>query len=148
MPRTRATDQGASAVQIDPTQSSSLNAVSGLTPTSMESPPPTAFLGGTIDGVAGQLGMSTASLKSGLAAGTPLAEIALGRGVERSSLVSGIEGQVRANRQAAGLPPIDPQQLERAVNRAVDRGRQAAPPAQAAGDATGPSFSNVFDQLA
>lgn len=131
-------------MQIDPTQSSSLSAVSGLTPTSMESPPPTAFLGGTIDGIAGQLGMSTAQLKSGLAAGASLADMAQGRGVDRASLISSIEGSVRSNRQSAGLPPIDPAQLERAVNRAVDRGRPATAPAAPSAS----TFANVFDQLA
>jgi hypothetical protein len=136
-------------VHIDPTQSASLRAVSGLTPTSMESPPPTAFLGGTIDGIAGQLGMSASQLKAGLAAGTSLAEIAQGRGVDRSSLVASIEGEVRTNRRSEGLSPIDPQQLDRAVNRAVDRGSRPAP-AAGSGAATpaGTSFSNVFDQLA
>lgn len=136
-------------MQIDPTQTSSLSAVSGLTPTSMESPPPTAFLGGTIDGIAGQLGLGTSQLKSTLAGGTSLAEIASGRGIDRASLVSSIEGRVRANRQSAGLAPVDPQQLERAVNRAVDRGRPAATaPAEGTGTPSRSSFTSVFDQLA
>jgi surface antigen len=136
-------------MQIDPTQSSSLHAVSGLTPTSMESPPPTAFLGGTIDGIAGQLGMTTAQLKAGLAGGTSLADIAQSRGVDRASLVASIEGQVKANRQSAGLQAIDAEQLDRAVTRAVDRGSQPAPPAATdVGTPSGPSFSSVFDQLA
>ncbi len=141
-------------MQIDPTTSTPLTSVSGLTPTSMESPPPTAFLGGTIDGIAGQLSMSTAQLKAGLAAGTSLGDIAQQRGVSRSSLVSSIEQQVNANRQSAGLQPIDAQQLDRAVNRAVDRHRGGAaqtPPAPPAGSsqptATGSGFAGLFDQL-
>jgi surface antigen len=78
-------------------------------------------LDGTIGSIAGTLGLSTQQFQSQLASGTSLANIAQQQGVSRSSLVSSIEQAVQQNRQSAGLPPIDQTQLDRAVNRAVDR---------------------------
>jgi hypothetical protein len=146
-------------MQLDPIGTGSMSSISGVTPTTSQSPAPTPFLDGTIGSIAGTLGLSTQQLQSQLASGTSLANIAQQQGVSRSSLVSSIEQTVQQNRQSAGLPPIDQTQLDRAVNRAVDRqhhghrrsqATSSAQPVQQTPPAAQPGVlgSTLFDQLA
>jgi hypothetical protein len=110
-------------MQIDPASLSttSVTAAYGVTPTTSASPPPTAYLGGTIDQIGQLLGLSTPALQSQLAQGTSLGDIASSQGVSRSDLVSFIEQQVQQNRRSQGQSPIDAAILDQGVNRAVDR---------------------------
>jgi hypothetical protein len=98
-------------------------AVDGVQPTTSTSPPPYAFLQGTLDGVAGMLSMSPTDLKSSLKQGESISDLAAQSGVSRSSIVQYVEQTVQQNRAAAGSAPIDQQTLDSAVNRAIDRHR-------------------------
>ena len=54
--------------------------VSGLTPMTSTSPPPVAYLQGTLDGVAGMLSMSTDDLRAALRSGSSVSDVAARRG--------------------------------------------------------------------
>ncbi|MBV8258534.1 MAG: hypothetical protein JO073_12020 [Actinobacteria bacterium] len=106
----------------------------GVTPTTMASPPPAPYLQGTLDGVASLLSMSTDSLRSALKSGQSISDLAQQKGVSRDSIVQYIEQQVQQQRAADGQSPVPQDALDQVVNRAVDRHRgahrhhHAAPP--------------------
>jgi hypothetical protein len=102
-----------------------VTAVSGTSPTTMTSPPPTPALDGTLSGIAQQLGMSTGSVQSALKQGSSITQLAAQQGVSRSSLVSSVQAQIQQARQTNGQPPADQTQLDRMVNRAFDRAQRA-----------------------
>jgi hypothetical protein len=110
-------------MQIDPTASSAarLTAVDHSSAASTTSPPPTAFLNGTLDPVAQQLALSGGAVRSMLRDGNSLADIAQASGTSRSDLASFLQQRVQQNREQQNLPPVDPAALDRAVNRAIDR---------------------------
>lgn len=101
-----------------------ITAVSGTTPTTMTSPPPTPALDGTLVGISGQLGMSLGGVQSALKQGLSITDLAQQQGVSRASLVKSVESQIQQNRQASGQPPLDQSTLDRMVNRAFDHHRR------------------------
>ena len=101
----------------------SVEAASGTTPTSMTSPPPTPQLNGTLDGIAQQLSMSPADLRSALGQGASITDLAQKHGVSRDDLVTSVEAQIQQTRQQNGQPALDQTTLDRMVNRAFDRHR-------------------------
>ncbi len=107
-----------------------VSAVSGTTPTTMTSPPPSPAMNGTLKGISQQLGMSTGNVQSALRQGQSITDLAQQQNVSRSSLVQSAEGQIQRLRQASGQSPIDSTVLDRMVNRAFDHHR----PAPATGD--------------
>jgi hypothetical protein len=117
--------------------------VSGVEPTSMMSAPPTAYMQGTLDGVAGMLSMSTPDLRSALKQGSSIADIASQKGISRDAIVQSIEQQVQQQRAAQGKTPIDQQTLDQAVSRAVDRHRHGHHHQQGAGAATSSNAQQV-----
>jgi hypothetical protein len=119
-------------MQIDPAMSGAVQAVNGASPTTMASPPPT-YMSGVLSSIAGQLGLSTETLRTQLQAGSSLTSIASNQGVARSDLVSFVAQQAQSRRSQQGLAPIDQTTLDRVINRAVDRGR----PSNATGSITG-----------
>jgi len=97
--------------------------VTGITPTTMASPPPTAYLQGTLSGVASMLSMSPTDLRAALKQGSSIADLAQQKGVSRDSIVQYIEQQVQQQRSSQGQQPVDAATLDRVVNKAVDRHR-------------------------
>ncbi len=97
-----------------------LSAVHG-TPMTMSSPPPTPALGGTLSGIAQQLGMSMGDVQSALKQGASITSLAAQQGVSRSSLLSSVQSAIQASRAQSGQPPLASDVLDRMVNRAFDR---------------------------
>lgn len=103
-----------------------VSAVTGTTPTTMTSPPPTPALNGTLSGIAGRLGMSMTSVQSALKSGQSINGLAQQQGVSQSSLVSFVQKEIQHRRQGTGQPPLDQVTLDRLVNRAFARHRRAS----------------------
>jgi len=101
-----------------------VRAVTGTTPTTMTSPPPTPALGGTLSGIAGQLGMSLSSVQTALKSGHSIKDLAQQQGVSQSSLVSFVQKQIQQGRQANGREPVDQVTLDRLVSRAFAHHRR------------------------
>jgi hypothetical protein len=97
--------------------------VSGAEPMTMMSAPPTAYMQGTLHGVAGMLSMSTTDLRTALKQGSSISDIASQKGVGRDAIVQSIEQQVQQQRAAQGKAPIDQQTLDQVVSRSIDRHR-------------------------
>ena len=89
----------------------------------MMSAPPTAYMQGSLDGVAGMLSMPTTDLRTALKQGSSIADIAAQKGISRDAIVQSIEQQVQKQRASQGKAPIDQQALDSIVNRSVDRHR-------------------------
>ena len=100
-----------------------ISSVTGATPTTMTSPPPSPQLNGTLDGIAQSLSMTSDALRGSLAQGASITDLAQQKGVSRSDLVNQVESQIQQSRQARGLQPLDQTTLDRMVNRAFDRHR-------------------------
>ncbi len=116
----------------------------GAVPTTMESPPPSPQLMGTLGGIAQQLSMAPSALRSSLASGASITDLAAQQGVSRSTLLQSVEAQVQQNRQARGLAPLDGSTLDRMVNRAFDRHRgHGARAAESSGSAATSSASEA-----
>lgn len=132
---------------IDPVANGGLSAVSGVQPTSMASPPPVGYLQGTLDGVAGLLGLSTPDVRTALKQGSSISDLAAAQGVSRSTVVDTIEAQVQKLRAARGAAPIDATALDRVVNRAIDRRlpspAQTPPPGTASPDTFAPADGSL-----
>ena len=101
-------------------------AVSGAQPMTMMSPPPTAYLQGSLSPVAHMLSMSMDDLRSTMKQGSSLSDIASQKGVSRSSLMSVIEQSVQQSRAAQGREPISSTILDSVIGNAVDRRRGGA----------------------
>jgi hypothetical protein len=91
---------------------------------------------GTLAGIAAHLGMSADDLQAALKQGQSLAVVAEEQGVSRESIGGFIGTQIQRARMYSGQLPLEDGALERAVDRALDRGRKpdadagspAAPP--------------------
>ncbi len=97
-----------------------VTAVSGTTPTTMASPPPTPALDGTLASISQQLGLGVGAVQSALKQGLSITDLAQQQGVSRGALVTAVQSQVQQNRQASGQPALDQTTLERMVGRAFD----------------------------
>ncbi len=123
-----------------------VTAVSGTSPTTMTSPPPTPTLDGTLAGISQQLGMSVGDVQSALKQGMSITDLAQQQNVSRSSLVQSVESQIQQTRQANGQPPLDQTTLDRIVNRAFNHHRHHH--GAAAAGATGMSAPASVDPAA
>jgi hypothetical protein len=103
-----------------------VSAVTGTTPTTMTSPPPTPALNGTLSGISGLPGMSMTSVQSALRSGQSINGLAAQQGVPQSSLVSFAQKEIQQRRQASGQAPLDQVTLDRLVNRAFAQRRRAS----------------------
>jgi hypothetical protein len=110
---------------------SGVTAVTGTTPTTMASPPPTAAMTGTLAGISQQLGMSATAVQGALGQGQSISDLATQQGVSRSALVASVQAQIQQSRQANGHLPIAGAVLDRMVNRAFDHHRRAQSPGTA-----------------
>jgi hypothetical protein len=99
-------------------QNPNVTAVSGTTPTTMTSPPPSPTLKGTLAGVSQGLGMNVSSVQSALRHGMSISGLAQQQGVSRDALVKSVTSQIQQTRQANGQSPLDPTALEQMVKRA------------------------------
>jgi hypothetical protein len=124
-------------MQVEPAGPSTgeLSAVSGATPVTEMSPPPSTYLAGTLDGISSSLSMSSDTLRGALRTGSSLAQVAQQQGVSRSDLLKTVEAEMQQRRSARGAAPIDQTALDRIANRAIDRGR-GGPASPAGADPT------------
>ena len=113
------------SMNIQPVSSQSVFHVTGAAPTTMTSPPPSPHLAGTLDGIAGALGMPTSAVQLSLRQGASITALAAQTGVSRESLVTQVTDQIQQRRSALGLAPQDATTINRMINRAFDRGAGA-----------------------
>jgi hypothetical protein len=103
---------------------SSLPTASGSLAAAMASLPVPTGGDGTLAGIAAHLGMSADDLQAALKQGQSLAAVAEQQGVSRESIGGFIGTQIQRARMYSGQLPLEDGALERAVDRALDRGRK------------------------
>lgn len=112
-------------MHVEPAGSSGadLSAVTGLTPTTEMSPPPSTYLNGTLDQISSSLSLPSDALRSALRTGSSLAQVAQQQGVSRSDILKTLETAMQERRSERGVAPIDATALARIAERAIDRAR-------------------------
>lgn len=128
-------------MHVDPAGSSGadLSAVTGLTPTTEMSPPPSTYLNGTLDQISSSLSLSSDALRNALRTGSSLGQVAQQQGVSRSDMLKTLETAMQERRNERGVAPIDATALARIAERAIDRTRggsaESAPSTSTAAEA-------------
>jgi hypothetical protein len=128
---------------------SSLPSASGSLAAAMANLPASTGGESTLAGIAEHLGMSAEDLQSALKQGQSLAGLAEQQGVSRESIGGFIGTQIQRARMYSGQLPLEDGALERAVDRALDRGRKpddgipASPPRSYEAVATATYASNA-----
>ena len=135
-------------MHVEPAGSSGadLSAVTGLTPTTEMSPPPSTYLNGTLDGISSSLSLSSDALRTALGTGSSLAQVAQQQGVSRSDMLKTLETAMQQRRSERGVAPIDATALARIAERAIDRTRGGS--AESAQSASTPAEAGQADATA